>query len=164
MTEKGWQRPIYQKNLTFFELKAGENKDKCVWLTSTFDRKSLSLIMNLTVFRMLRQDEIVVPVLSGENAKCFLTKLKKKNEWAVTYQNPRAFKPLNTLPLTLKLRSRHFRKHLFAVTEIFKVDVGHSSFVLILLYPARAINRQSWKTPARSCIPLSQDRKYMKSY
>jgi len=44
---------------------------------SNFDRKSLSLVMNSTVSRMLRQDEIVVPVLGGENAKCFLTKFKK---------------------------------------------------------------------------------------
>lgn len=37
--------------------------------------------MNLTVSGMLREDEIALSVLSGENAKCFLSKLKKKKNW-----------------------------------------------------------------------------------
>lgn len=41
---------------------------------------------------------------------------KARIGWVVTYQNPLALKPLNTLPLSLKLRSGHFRKLLSAVT------------------------------------------------
>lgn len=62
---------------------------------------------------MLGQNEIFVQFLFRleKTLSAFKASFcKARIGWAVTYQNPLALKPLNTLPLSLKLRSRHFRK------------------------------------------------------